>query len=179
MSAQAPGAAKPVDIATQSLMRPAVVMAAGTTLSRLTGLGRVVTMALALGVAESRLADAYNLANTLPLVLYELVLGGVLTSVFIPVLIEELQTNDREHAWVSVSALVTAAALVLCGVAVLTVAVAPLVIDLFTARVPAKDLAQQRELATFFLRIFAPQIALFGLAAVAGGLLNAHGRFAV
>ena len=138
-----------------------------------------MAMAFALGVAESRLADAYNLANTLPLVLYELVLGGVLTSVFIPVLVEELQTKDRDEAWASVSALVTAAALVLCGVTVLTVAVAPLVIDLFTARVPAKDLAQQRELATFFLRIFAPQIALFGLAAVAGGLLNAHGRFAV
>jgi putative peptidoglycan lipid II flippase len=177
MSAQAPGAAKPVDIATQSLMRPAVVMAAGTTLSRLTGLGRVVTMALALGVAESRLADAYNLANTLPLVLYELVLGGVLTSVFIPVLVQELRTKDHREAWDSVSALVTSAAIALCAVALLTVAVAPWVIDLFTERVPGSAAAEQRDLATFFLRVFAPQIALFGLAAVAGGLLNAHGRF--
>lgn len=177
MSAQAPGAAKPVDIATQSLMRPAVVMATGTALSRLTGLGRVVTMALALGVAESRLADAYNLANTLPLVLYELVLGGVLTSVFIPVVVQELRTKEHGEAWESVSALVTAAAIALCAVTLLTVAVAPWVIDLFTQRVPANAVGQQRELATFFLRVFAPQIALFGLAAVAGGLLNAHGRF--
>ncbi len=177
MSAQAPGAAKPVDIATQSLMRPAVVMATGTALSRLTGLGRVVTMALALGVAESRLADAYNLANTLPLVLYELVLGGVLTSVFIPVLVQELRTKEHREAWESVSALVTAAAIALCAVTLLTVAVAPWVIDLFTQRVPSNAVGQQRELATFFLRVFAPQIALFGLAAVAGGLLNAHGRF--
>ena len=142
MSAQAPGAAKPVDIATQSLMRPAVVMAAGTALSRLTGLGRVVTMALALGVAESRLADAYNLANTLPLVLYELVLGGVLTSVFIPVLVQELRTKERREAWESVSALVTAAAIALCAVTLITVAVAPWVIDLFTERVPGSAAAR-------------------------------------
>src|SRR5215210_1703386 len=150
MSAKAAGAAKPVDIATQGLARPAAVMAVGTTLSRLTGLGRIMAMAFALGVAESRLADAYNLANTLPLVLYELVLGGVLTSVFIPVLVEELQTKDRDEAWASVSALVTAAALVLCAVTVATVVVAPWVIDLFTARVPDSVAAQQRELATFF-----------------------------
>jgi putative peptidoglycan lipid II flippase len=168
-----------VDIATQSLARPAAVMAAGTALSRLTGLGRVLAMAFALGVAESRVADAYNLANTLPLVLYELVLGGILTSVFIPVLVQELRTKDADEAWRSISGLVTTAVLMLCGLAVITVLIAPYVIDLFTARVPADDRQAQRDLATFFLRVFAPQIALFGASAVAAGLLNAHGRFAV
>jgi putative peptidoglycan lipid II flippase len=174
---EAAPAGAPVDIAKQSLARPAAVMAVGTGLSRLTGLFRVVAMAFALGVAESRLADAYNLANTLPLTLYELVLGGVLTSVFIPVLVQELRTKDHDEAWNSVSALVTTAALVLCAMTLVVVAIAPLVIDLFTARVPGDVAGQQRELATFFLRVFAPQIALFGLAAMAGGLLNAHGRF--
>src|SRR5215210_4489792 len=115
MSAKAAGAAKPVDIATQGLARPAAVMAVGTALSRLTGLGRIMAMAFALGIAESRLADAYNLANTLPLVLYELVLGGVLTSVFIPVLVEELRTKDRDDAWKAVSAMVSVAAALLCA----------------------------------------------------------------
>jgi putative peptidoglycan lipid II flippase len=170
---------KPVDIATQSLARPAAIMAVGTALSRLTGLGRVVAMAFALGVAESRVADAYNLANTLPLVLYELVLGGILTSVFIPVLVQELRTKDPEEAWRSISGLVTTAILMLCAMALLTVLIAPLVIDLFTGRVPVEDRGVQRELGTFFLRVFAPQIALFGASAVAAGLLNAHGRFAV
>src|SRR5262245_1145110 len=136
---------QPVDIATQSLARPAAVMAVGTALSRLTGLGRVVAMAFALGVAESRVADAYNLANTLPLVLYELVLGGILTSVFIPVLVQELRTKTADEAWRSISGLVTAAVLMLCGLALLTVLVAPYVIDLFTARVPADDRQAQRD----------------------------------
>src|SRR5688572_27422341 len=96
-----------VDVATQSLARPAAVMAAGTALSRVTGLGRFMALAFALGVAESRLADAYNIANTLPVVLYELVLGGILTSVFVPILVQELRTKDREEAWRSVSALVS------------------------------------------------------------------------
>lgn len=177
MSVEAAEAREPVDIAKQGLARPAAVMAAGTALSRLTGLGRTLAMAFALGVAESRLADAYNLANTLPIVLYELVLGGVLTSVFIPVLVQELRTKPHDDAWAAASAMVTTAAVVLCGLTVVVVAIAPWVVDVFTARVPDSAVAQQRDLATFFLRAFSPQILLLGLAAIAGGLLNANGRF--
>src|SRR3954470_6000924 len=73
------------------LGRSATVMAVGTALSRITGLGRLAALVYALGVTESRLADSYNIANTMPNVIYELILGGVLTSVFIPVLVEELR----------------------------------------------------------------------------------------
>jgi putative peptidoglycan lipid II flippase len=179
MSAEAREARPAVDVATLPLARPATVMAVGTTLSRLTGLGRVVAMAFALGVAESRLADSYNIANTLPNVLYELVLGGVLTSVFIPVLVEELRTKPHDEAWRSVSALVTASLGLLVAVTVAAIAAAPLVIDVFTGRVAGVQAAQQHDLATFFFRFFAPQIALYGFAAIAAALLNAHGRFAV
>ena len=179
MSPEARPAAGSVDIATQSLARPAAVMAVGTVLSRLTGLGRVAAMAFALGVAESRLADSYNVANTLPNVLYELVLGGVLTSVFIPVLVGELRTRDPDDAWRSASAMVSASLAVLVGLTVVTVLIAPWIIDLFTLRVSGRQAAEQRDLATFFLRVFAPQVALYGFAAIAAGLLNAHGRFAV
>jgi putative peptidoglycan lipid II flippase len=167
------------DIATIPLARPAAVMAVGTALSRLTGLGRVIALAFALGVTESRVADSYNIANTLPNVLFELVLGGVLTSVFIPVLVAELRTRDHEEAWRSVSALVTASLALLVVVTVGTVLAAPAIVDLFTARVPGPQAQAQHDLATFLLRLFAPQIALYGFAAIAAGLLNAHGRFAV
>ncbi|MDQ6915909.1 MAG: murein biosynthesis integral membrane protein MurJ [Actinomycetota bacterium] len=179
MSAEARPAGGSVDIATQSLARPAAVMAVGTVLSRLTGLGRVAAMAFALGVAESRLADSYNVANTLPNVVYELVLGGVLTSVFIPVLVGELRTRPHDDAWSSASAMVTASLAVLAGLTVLTVVLAPWLVDLFTLSASGRAVAEQRDLATFFLRLFAPQVALYGFAAIASGLLNAHGRFAV
>jgi putative peptidoglycan lipid II flippase len=178
-SAETPGGAGTVDVASQSLARPAALMAVGTALSRLTGLGRVVAMAFALGVAESRLADAYNLANTLPLVLYELVLGGVLTSVFIPVLVEELRTKSPREAWQSVSTLVCVSLAVLVVLSAITVAIAPWIIDLLTLRASGSQAPEQRELATLFLRLLAPTVALFGFTAIAGGLLNAHGRFGV
>jgi putative peptidoglycan lipid II flippase len=162
-----------------NLGRSAVVMAVGTTLSRLTGLGRLVAMAFALGVTESRLADSYNIANTMPNVVYELILGGVLTSVFIPVLVEELRKKRDDDAWESVSALVTTSMVTVVAITLLAVIGAPWIIRLFTFRLSGSEQAQQQALATFFLRIFAPQIAFYGIAAIAGGLLNAHDRFAV
>jgi len=177
MSAKAGEAGNQVDIATQSLARPAALMAVGTALSRVTGLGRIVALAVALGVAESRLADAYNIANTVPLVLYELVLGGILTSIFIPVVVQELRTHEGEEARASVSALVTAAIVALMAMTVLLVVLAPWLIDLFSDRVPGPEGRTQHDLATFFLRMFAPQVALFGVSAVAAALVNAHGRF--
>lgn len=162
-----------------NLGRSAAVMAVGTTLSRVTGLGKLVAMAFALGVTESRLADSYNIANTMPNVIYELILGGVLTSVFIPVLVEELRRKRDDDGWNSVSALVTTSAVAVVAITVLAVVFAPWIIRLFTFRLSGAEQAQQQELATFFLRFFAPQIAFYGVAAIAGGLLNAHDRFAV
>jgi putative peptidoglycan lipid II flippase len=156
-----------------------MVMAVGTALSRATGLGKLVAAAFALGVAESRLADTYNIANTMPNVIYELVLGGVLTSVFVPVVVEELRTHDHDEAWEGVSSLVTTALTVLVAMSVLAIVIAPLVIRLFTLRLSGAQAAEQQHLATYFLRWFAPQIALYGYAAVAAGLLNAYDRFAV
>jgi len=154
-------------------------MAVGTTLSRLTGLGRLVALTYALGVTESRLADSYNIANTMPNVVYELILGGVLTSVFIPVLVSELRSRRPDDAWESVSALVTTSILLVVALSVIGIVAAPWIIRLFTFRLSGQQQADQQALATFFLRFFAPQIAFYGIAAIAGGLLNAHDRFAV
>src|SRR5262249_34176073 len=109
----------------------------------------------------------------------ELVLGGVLTGVFIPVIVEELRTKPKDEAWESVSSLVTTAMALLVGISLLAIVAAPLVIRLFTLRLHGAAAHQQQGLATFFLRVFAPQIALYGYAAISAALLNAHDRFAV
>jgi len=164
---------------TPDLRRSAAVMATGTTLSRVTGLARLIAMAYALGIAESRLADAYNIANTMPNVLYELVLGGILTSVFIPIVVEELRRKPHEEAWHSISVMATAAISVLILISLVAALGAPWIVRLFTTRLSGAEADRQQELATFFLRFFAPQIAIYGWTAVAAGLLNAHNRFAV
>ena len=162
-----------------NLGRSAAVMAVGTTLSRITGLGRLVAMAYALGVTEARLSDSYNIANTMPNVIYELILGGLLTSVFIPVLVDELRKKRDDEGWESVSALVTTSIVAVLAITLLAVIAAPWIIRLFTFRLSGPAQAEQQAVATFLLRIFAPQIAFYGIASIAGGLLNAHDRFAV
>ncbi len=160
--------------AAPTLWRAAGVMSAGTALSRLTGLVRVAAMAYALGVTGTRLADTYNLANQTPNIVYELAFGGILTSVFLPVLID---AKDRKIG--DSSALVSVCLVALAVVSVLTAVGAPLIMRIYTFRIEDPELrAAQLELATFLLRWFAPQIFFYGICAVAAALLNARGRFA-
>ena len=153
-------------------------MAVGTALSRITGFLRVAAMAFALGVAETRLADSYNVANNIPNIVYELILGGILTSVFVPVFVRQLQRRSRDEAWHSANAVMTITVVVLGVLTVVGVLAAPWIVRLYTFRIDEPQRAQVQELATFFLRFFMPQIALYGIGAVATGLLNAHRRFA-
>ena len=84
---------------TAALVRNTAVMAVGTSLSRLTGFLRLAAMAFALGITETRLADAYNIANTTPNIIYELALGGILSSVLVPVFVEWKRSRGPEAAW--------------------------------------------------------------------------------
>jgi putative peptidoglycan lipid II flippase len=149
-------------------------MTVGTALSRATGLLRVVAMTSALGVTGTKLADTYNLANTTPNIVYELFLGGILTSVFVPVLIEARERKRGDE-----SSLVSVSLLALGVISALTAIGAPLIMRIYTFRVSDPVVrAQQLELATFLLRWFAPQIFFYGVSAIAEALLNVRARFA-
>ena len=168
----------PTDDSSRAFVRNTAVMTVGTTLSRTTGFLRLAAMAYAIGVTESRLPDAYNIANITPNILYELALGGILTAVVVPVVVEWLQERGRDEAWEVVRRLFTLAIVVLSALTVLGIVFAPLIVDLYTSGVPGQDQAIVREYATFFLRWFMPQIVFYGVGAVAIGLLQAHRRFA-
>jgi putative peptidoglycan lipid II flippase len=162
----------------RAFVRDTLVMSTGTALSRLTGFLRLSAMAYALGITESYLADAYNYANVTPNILYELALGGILTSVVVPVVVEWLETRGRGAAWDAVRRLFRLALVVLTAIAVLGIVLAPWIVDVYTSGYPAADREAVADLATFFLRWFMPQIVFYGIGAVATGLLNAHRRFA-
>src|SRR5215471_2241903 len=87
------------------LLRANAAVAAGTLASRITGLVRV---ALLVSVIDAALADSYNTANNVPNVIYELVLGGVLTATLVPLFTEHLVHRDEDatSAVLSVGALV-------------------------------------------------------------------------
>jgi putative peptidoglycan lipid II flippase len=163
----------------RTFVRHSAVMSVGTTLSRLTGFLRVAALAYALGVSETRLADAYNVANTTPNIIYELALGGILSAVFIPVFVEWLETRGRDQAWHTARAVMTFAGLFLGAVMLVGILGSGLIIRLYTFQVPESQRVGAEVLASFFLKWFMPQIVFYGVGAVATGLLNAHRRFAV
>ena len=151
-------------------------MAAGTLASRVTGFGRLIALAYAMGF--TRLTDSYNLANVTPNIVYELVLGGVLSATLVPVFVERLTNDDEDDAWRAVSAVITAAAVLLLVVTAVFVVVAPLLIHLYTIGNDTASVDEQRAVATSLLRLFAPQVALYGMVTLCTAILNARRRFA-
>ncbi len=98
---------------TLSLRTSAAYVGVGTGVSRVTGLLRFVALAWALG--QTPLADSYNLANTTPNMLYDVVLGGVLSATFIPVFVDRLANKSEREAFESISAVVTVSVTVLAA----------------------------------------------------------------
>jgi putative peptidoglycan lipid II flippase len=166
-------------------------MASGTLVSRITGFVRVLVLAWVLGFTP--IADAFNLSNTVPNMLFDLVLGGIATATFIPVFVERLALDGERRAWKSISSVVTGALIVLAAASVLAWFLAPYIIDGFTflqrtssAHETAANLAherlvaiQQRTVATDLLRFFVPQIFFYGVIGVATALLNIRRRFGI
>src|SRR6516165_8791438 len=123
-----------------------VGMAIGTLLSRITGVGRVIALAAAVGGAG--FGDAYNLANTTPNIVTDIVVGGVLSATFVPVFVAHLTTRRREDAWEAISAVVTVAVTVLVAATVIFFVLAPSIIDLYTVTNHHANVHQQQEVAT-------------------------------
>ena len=151
-------------------------MAVGTVLSRLTGLLRLV--ALVYAVHFSGLADAYNLANTMPNVVHDVVLGGIVSATFVPVFVSQLARASEEEAWEAISAVTSVAVLVIGVASVAFLVATPWIIGAMTALNRASGAAAERTVATQLLVLFVPQLACYGCISVATALLNARRRFA-
>jgi putative peptidoglycan lipid II flippase len=164
-----------------SLSTAASYVALGTGVSRLTGLLRIVALAWALG--QSHVADAFNLANTTPNMLYDIVLGGVLSATFIPVFIDQLSKRTKEEAFTSISAVISVSVVVLVTTTVAALLLAPTFIAGLTALDTTSHsqalhlVVAERADATMLLRWFVIQIAAYGFFALATALLNTQRRF--
>lgn len=169
----------PADDSRAAYVRNTAVMSLGTALSRLTGFLRLAAQTAALGVTVSALGNTYATANTTPNIVYELVLGGILTSVFVPVFVAWKQRHGRDQAWAVADRVLTIALVVLSLVAVIGAVLAPQIMRLYLSASDAPDKASQVALGSYFLRWFMPQIVFYGIGAVATGLLNSERRFAV
>ncbi|MBQ0983278.1 murein biosynthesis integral membrane protein MurJ [Streptomyces sp. F63] len=154
------------------LLKSSAVMAAGTLVSRITGFLRTLVMAAAIGV--STLNDAYQVANTLPTMIYILVGGGALNAVFIPQLVRAMK-NDDDGGEGYANRLLTLVIVLLAGVTTVCVLAAPLLIRMMSAKW-VSDPAQM-DVAVAFARYCLPTLFFMGVHVVLGQILNARGRF--
>ncbi|KIF06893.1 membrane protein, partial [Streptomyces sp. RSD-27] len=166
-----PATAEPAAPATASVLRSGALMAAGSVVSRATGFLRSAVVLAALGTAF--LGDGYAVANTVPNILYMLLIGGALNAVFVPELVRAAKDHRDGGAAYTDRLLTacTAALLVLTAAAVLA---APPVVDAYT---PSSYTDAQRATVVALARLCLPQILFYGLFTLLGQVLNARGRF--
>ncbi|HEX5771983.1 MAG TPA: murein biosynthesis integral membrane protein MurJ, partial [Nocardioidaceae bacterium] len=122
-------------------------------------------------------ADLFNIANTIPNMLYILLAGGVFNAVLVPQLVRAMK-NDPDGGESYTNRIVTLAALFLGLVTVVMVVAAPLLMRVFLdTSFWTADLAEQRESAIDFARWTLPQVFFYGMFVLLGQVLNARGRF--
>lgn len=153
-----------------SLIRSSLIMAAGTLLSRILGFVRAAMLVAAIGSIGGGVMAAFQTANTLPNMVFNILAAGVLDAVLVPQIVRALKRPDGT---VFVNRLLTAAGLILFALTVVTMIGAPLLV-MMTA---ASYSAEIRALSIAFSLICLPQIFFYGLYNLLGEVLNARGVF--
>jgi len=155
-----------------SLLRSSSTMALGTVASRVTGFVRSAVLIYALGTGL--LGDAYNISNTLPNVVYQFALGGIFTSVVVPLLVNAAKRNsDRGEAYDQ--RIFTLGVLALGGVTIVATALAWPITAVYGSGVNNPTAYHLTVVLAYF---FIPQIFFYGVSSLAGAVLNARGSFA-
>ena len=152
------------------LLRASSVMAVGTIASRVTGLIRNLLLVALLGTAI--LGDTYNVANTMPNILYNLLIGGALTAVFVPQIVRSLRDSDQGAAFISRLFTVTVTFLLL--LTIIGIVFAPVIVKLYA---PEFFNRPEFDITVTFMRYCLPQIFFLGLFALLGQIANAKGKF--
>ena len=144
-------------------------MALATLISRITGFIRIVLLAAILGAA---LSSAFSVANQLPNLIAALVLEATFTAIFVPVL-ARAERDDADGGTAFVRRLVTLATALLLLATVISVAAAPLLVDLMLGSHPQVN----QPLTTAFAYLLLPQVIFYGLSSVFMAILNTRNVF--
>ncbi|MFD4697552.1 murein biosynthesis integral membrane protein MurJ [Streptomyces niveus] len=171
-AAPAPPPAKKAGGRASGLLKSSAVMAAGTLVSRLTGFVRSALIVAALGAAT--LGDTFQLAITLPTMIYILTIGGGLNSVFVPQLIRAMK-DDEDGGEAYANRLLTLVIVILGTLTALSVLAAPLLVRLMSVSIADNPAAN--DVAVTFVRYCLITIFFMGVHVVMGQILNARGRF--
>jgi murein biosynthesis integral membrane protein MurJ len=154
-----------------NLARSSQVMALGTIASRATGFLRTFVLLAALGTGT--LADAYNNSNTLPNTVYYLMLGGIFTSVVVPMLVRAAK-EDPDRGVGYAERIFSLGVISLLLVTVVATALSGPLVDLYAGNISD---AREHTVMVIFAYYFIPQIFFYGMDALLGAILNVRGRF--
>ena len=157
--------------------RAAAGMGAATAVSRALGFVRVLVITAVLGTTS--LGDAFQSANTVSNVLFELLAAGALSAVLVPTFVDLLDRRDQPGAERVAGGVLGVALAGLGTITLVGVVGAPLLARALTIGVDPDVVADQRALVTYLLRFFVPQVLLYTAGTVAMGVLYAKRRFAV
>ena len=138
-------------------------------ISRITGFMRTWVQALAIGVTP--LASCYTVANNLPSQLYELVVGGMLVTAFLPVYMSVKKERGHDAASRYASNLTGIVGIGMLVVTVLSILFASQVV--WTQSFSATE-GFDFDRATWFFRFFAIEMVLYSLSSIFSGVLNAE-----
>jgi putative peptidoglycan lipid II flippase len=155
----------------RNLMKSSAGMAVGTLVSRGTGFVRTLVLAIALGAAT--VGNAYNNANNLPNTVYYLMLGGVFTSVIVPLLVRAAK-RDPDQGEAYAQRIFTLGMLALLGITVVATALAGPIIGVYASSFHGA----QRHWAVIWAYWFMPQIFFYGMNSLIGAILNTRNSFA-
>jgi putative peptidoglycan lipid II flippase len=150
----------------------AALIAVLTVVARGAGFGRTVVFAWAVG--DNDLGDIYLAANLIPNVVFEIVAGGALASLVVPLLAGAVAAGDRAAVARTTSALLTWAVTLLTPLAAGLALGAPWIIEALAGGASPEQVSAGARM----LRVFAPQLPLYGIGIVLAGVLQAHRRFA-
>jgi putative peptidoglycan lipid II flippase len=160
----------PEQPAPPSLARASGSMIIATLISRISGFLRQILLVGVVGIGTVN--DSYSVANNLPNIVYELLLGGVLASVVIPILVRA-QHEDADDGQEFTQRLLTVCFVLLGVGTVLAVVCAPLLTRLYFSSAGAGHPA----LTTAFSRLILPEIMFYGIFGLLSGILNARHVF--
>ncbi|MDX1436937.1 MAG: murein biosynthesis integral membrane protein MurJ [Anaerolineales bacterium] len=158
--------------ANRQIAQAAGIVMAAFALANITGLIRQILVSGAFGTGSE--IDAYNAAARIPELLFSLVAGGALASAFVPTLTGFLTRDDRQGAWFLSSAILNLVTAILIVASAVGILLAPQLVQNLLA--PGFSPPQQA-LSTALLRILLLTPAIFGVSALAMGVLNAHQKF--
>jgi putative peptidoglycan lipid II flippase len=167
-----------VEDSSRRLAGNSLAVAGWTTVSRVTGFGRVAVTAAILG--PTYLGNIYQATNVVPNYLYSALTGPLFATLLVPPLVRHIDARDRRAQEDLVGAFLGLAVLAFTAVAILVLAAGPLLLRLLTLGVedPAAGAAQRR-VGWLLLWMLLPQVVLYAIAFTAEAVMNAHGRFAL